>query len=276
MRNIWNVCRREFTSYFVTPVGYIVIGIFSLISGLGFTASFLFYAKITESPSTYAYKGIPDFEETLLSPFLVFCGMLMMFIGPLITMRLLAEEKNRGTMELLLTHPLRDRDIVFGKYFAALGILTMMVLVMGVYVLIMGRYADVEPAVLLFGMLTVFLMGAAFVSMGLFVSAITSNQITAGALAFALWFVLWILGSLGSDLPEVVSIPATWGDKAADAANFAYSIFRQFVLELPLDAHAKEMAQGVFAPKDVAYYVVFIMFFIFLTFKALESRKWRA
>ena len=133
MRNTWAVCKREFVSYFITPVGYVVAGVFALISGIGFAASFIGYARATQSPSAYGYTGVPDFEETLLSPFLVFCGLLIMFIGPLVTMRLLAEEKNRGTAELLLTHPLRNREIVFGKYGAALGVLLVFIVALGTY-----------------------------------------------------------------------------------------------------------------------------------------------
>ena len=276
MRNTWAVCKREFASYFVTPVGYVVVGAFAVIAGLGFCASFLFYAKVSVSPTDYAYPGVPDFEETLLSPYLVFCGMLIMFIGPLVTMRLLAEERNRGTMELLLTYPLRDREIVFGKYFAALGMLLVMMGVLGVTLGTVAYFVNVEPAVLLFGLLTVFLMGAAFISLGLFVSALASNQVTAGVMTFALWLISYILGTLGEDLPADNPAPATWAEPLRAALGFCYGVFRRLVAELPLDAHAREMTQGVLEPKDVAYYVLFAAFFLFLTFRALDSRKWRA
>ena len=119
MSNSWAICKREIKAFFTTPVGYIILGTFALISGLGFTGSFLFYALMTESPSTYGFAAVPDFEETFFSPFLVYAGTIMMFIGPLITMRLLAEERNRGTIEMLLTHPVRDRDIIAGKYLSS-------------------------------------------------------------------------------------------------------------------------------------------------------------
>lgn len=276
MRNTWAVCKREFLSYFVTPVGYVVVGTFTAISGLAFAVSFLFYARATQNPSAYAYSSVPDFEETLLSPFLVFCGMLIMFMGPLITMRLLAEEKNRGTMELLLTHPLRDREIILGKYCAALSMLMVLMGSICVHLCIVGHYVDVEPAVLAFGLLTVFLMGAAFFSMGLFVSAVTSNQITAATMTFGLWLVSYILGSLGEDLPKDNPAPEGWAEWARDAIGLGYGVFRNLVQQLPLDAHAKDMAQGIVQPKDIAYYVLFAIFFLFLTFRALETRKWRA
>ena len=273
----WALCKRELGSFFSTPVGYVVLGTFSLITGLGFTTSFLFYAMMSESPLTYGFNAIPDFEETFLSPFLVFCGMIMMFIGPLITMRLLSEEKNQGTIELLFTHPLRDRDIVFGKYGAALAMLSFMMLITGVYMIIVYRYVDrVEPAVLWFGLLTVFLMGAAFLSMGLFISAVCSNQITAATSTFGAFFVFYILGTLADDLSEENPAPANWPELMRVPVGAAYRLLRALVQELPLDAHARDMAQGIVQPHDIAYYILFSAFFLFLTFRAIESRKWRA
>ena len=276
MRNVWAVCKREFVSYFITPVGYVVVGMFAAVTGLGFAASFLFYAKISMNPSAYAYSNVPDFEETLLGPFLVFCGLLVMFIGPLVTMRLLAEERNRGTMELLLTHPLRDREIIFGKYFASLGMLLVMMAVVGVDLIIMAFYVNVEPTVLIFGLCTVFMMGAAFLSLGLFVSAMSSNQVTAGTLTFGFSLVLYVIGTLAGDLPKKNPAPEAWAEGFRNAIGSFYEFFRALVQQLAFDAHAKEMTQGVLRPEDITYYLLITAFFLFLTFRALESRKWRA
>lgn len=276
MRNVWTVCKREFASYFVTPIGYVLVGAYALISGLGFTLTFLFYATITESPGMFAYKGVPDFEETWLSPFLVFCGRLLMLIGPLLTMRLLAEEKSRGTMELLLTQPLRDAHIIFGKYLAGILMLLTLMANVVVYMLIVHYFVDVEPAVLVFGLVTVFLMGAAFISLGLFISAMVKTPITAGIVTFAIFFLFYILGALGGDMAETVKTPAGWPESTVRVVNFAYGILRGLIVELPLDAHATEMAQGILAPSDIVYYVLVTAFFLFLTFRALESPKWRA
>lgn len=276
MTGTWAVARREFTSYFTTPVGYVILATFAIIAGLGFTSEFLAYARATQAPATYGYTGVPDLEEQLLSPYLVFCGVLIMFMGPLITMRLLAEERSRGTMELLLTHPLRDRDIVFGKYLASLGMLCAMLAVIGVHLLVIDYFSDIEPAVLVFGVFTVFLMGAAFLSLGLFVSSTAKSQVTAGMITFGLWFVSYVLGTYSKELPDANPAPAEWPESAQSAVYFIYSVFRRFAQELPLDAHAIDMAQGIVRPNDVAYYVLFIAFFLFLTFRSLESRRWRA
>ena len=82
MRNTWAICKREFKSFFLTPVGYVVVGIFAVIAGLSFSISFITHSDITQNPTMYAYTAVPDFEETFLSPYLVFCGMLIMFLAP--------------------------------------------------------------------------------------------------------------------------------------------------------------------------------------------------
>ena len=198
-----------------------------------------------------------------------------MFLTPLITMRLLAEERHRGTIEFLLTQPVRDRDIIFGKYLAALGMLGTMLLVVGVNLALMGYFVAVEPPVLLFGLLTVFLMGAACISLGLFVSAVTKTQIMSGTITFGITLSLFILGNLGEDMPTRVGAVAEWPDQIRRVVEFFYTIVRGLIVELPIDAHAREMALGIVTPVDIAYYVIFSAFFIFLTFRALESRNWR-
>lgn len=276
MRSIRAVCRREFVSYFITPMGYVVVGVFAAITGLAFTRSFILYARTTQAPSAFGYDGVPPFEETFLSNFLIMCGLLIMFIGPLVTMRLLAEERNRGTMELLFTHPLRDRDIIWGKFLAALGMVMVLMGVVAIYMAMVAYYAEVEPAVLVLGLIAVFLMGAAFTSLGLFVSAVTANQVTAGTITFGLWFVFYVLGTVGEDMKTANPAPSEWPEGLRQVVGTAYSAFRALIQQLPLDSHAKDMSQGIFAISDIAYYILFSAFFLFLTFRALDARKWRA
>ncbi len=275
MSSTWAVCKREFKAYFLTPIGYVVVGMVAIIAGMSFSISFITHADITQNPSLYSYTAVPDFEETFLSPYLVFCGTLIMFLTPLITMRLLAEERNRGTIEFLLTQPLRDREIIFGKFLAALGMLGTMLLVVVVNLFIMGYFVRVEPPVLLFGLLTVFLMGASCISLGLFVSSVTKTQIMSGTVTFGVTLILFILGNLGEDMPEANPAPEGWPGTLRSVIGFFYTLVRGLIVELPIDAHAREMALGIVQPVDIAYYVLFSAFFIFLTFRALESRNWR-
>lgn len=276
MTNIWAVCKREFKAFFLTPVGYVVLGVVALIAGLAFTSQFLEYARVSQDPATYGYATVPDFEEFLLSPFLLFCGTLIMFLSPLLTMRLLAEERHKGTIELLLTHPLRDRDIIFGKFLAALGMILVLLLVVVVDVGVIAYFVDVEPAVLVFGLLTVFLMGASFISLGLFISALARHQITSGALTFGASLLLFILGTYGEKMKKENPAPAEWPEMLRNAVGAAREVLRQLLMEVRLDAHAREMAQGILQPQDILYYVLFCAFFLFLTFRALESRHWRS
>lgn len=276
MRNAWAVCKRELRGFFTTPVGYVVLGAFALITGMYFARAFILYAAYTESPDEIGLDAVPALEEWMVSPYLVLCGQIIMFLGPLITMRLLAEERNRGTMELLLTYPLTDREIVWGKYLASVCLVCIMTCVVVVHLSIVYYFTEIEFSVLVFGVLTVILMGSAFTSMGLFVSALSSNQITAGVLTFALWLGSYITGRFAEELPEGVAVSASWPPFAQDLALFAYQLFRAVMVQLPLDAHAEHMAEGVVEPRDVAYYLIVIAFFLFLSMRAVESRRWRA
>lgn len=275
MSNILAVCRREFAGFFLTPIGYVIVGMFAAISGIAFVLSLFTYTKMSVEPTAYGFTSAPDFAETLLSPYLVFCGMLIMFLTPLITMRLLAEEKHRGTMELLLTWPLRDRDIIFGKFLAALGILLTMMLVIAVHMALIGSVTTFEPAVLVFGLLTVALMGCAFISLGLFISSVTSNQITSGTITFGVSLLLFVVGNLGEKMPTDNPTPTGWPEMMRTIIGQVYALVRGLIMELSVDEHASEMALGIVQPRDIAYYLLFTAFFLFLTFRAFESRNWR-
>lgn len=276
MMRAWAVCKRELRAFFTTPIGYIVLGLYALVSGLGFTASFLFYAVMSESPSSYDYPAVPKFEEAFLSPYLTYCGLIFMFIVPLLTMRLFAEERNQGTIELLFTHPLRDRDILFGKFLAGLILLFAMVALLIVDVALVYRHTRVEASVLTLGLTAVFLMGAAFLSVGLFISVLCRNQITAAVATFGVFFVLFIVGYFGGELPEENPAPAGWPAEYRALAGVGYSAFRAVAMQLPIEAHGKELAEGILRPADLVYYVLFSGFFLFLSFRAIEARRWRA
>lgn len=275
MNNTLAVCKRELKSYFTTPMGYIILATFALMAGLYFARSFMEYAAYTVQPRLLGLEAPPDLEGWFLSPYLVFCGQLIMFMGPLVTMRLLADERSRGTIELLLTYPLTDRQIVFGKYLAALAIVVLMVAIVVVHMAVLAYFTSVEWAVLGLGLVAVALMGAAFTSMGLFISAVSSNQVTAGVLTFALWLGSYIGGTLARDLGETVAVPEGWPAAVQTGLQAIYGLVRAILTEMPLDAHAQEMAEGLLRPVDLVYYALVIALFLFLTLRALESRRWR-
>lgn len=275
MSGIWTVCRREFASYFQTPVGYVALGVYALICGMAFVLSLFMYSKVSLQPPAYGYTSIPNFGEALISPYLVFCGILFMFLSPLITMRLLAEERNRGTLELLLTWPLTDRDIVFGKYLAAVGMLLLMMPVIALHLFLAARLRPLEPAAIALGVATVVLMGLALISLGMFISAVSRSQVVAGTLTFGVNLVMYIAGNVGEKLPQRNPAPEGWPETLRAVIGGAWELFRGLLTQLPLDAHARDLTLGVARPRDVVYYLLFAAFFLFLTFRALESRHWR-
>jgi ABC-2 type transport system permease protein len=199
-----------------------------------------------------------------------------MFLAPLITMRLLAEEKHRGTVEQLYTLPLRDRDIVFGKYLAAMGMVAVMLLVIMVDLAVVFWFTEVEPLILLSGLLSVLLMGAAFIALGLFISSVTRSMMTAATLTFGANLGQFFLGDLVARLPGAGDAPDEAGNVAARTLLLVYDAVLQAVARLAADAHVKDLTLGLFRLEDVVFYVLYAAFFIFLTFRALESRFWRA
>jgi len=275
MSRIWTVCRREFISYFQTPVGYVALGVYALICGLAFVLSLFMYAKVSVQPPAYGYTSIPNFGEALVSPYLVFCGILFMFLSPLITMRLLAEERNRGTLELLLTWPLTDRDIIFGKYLAAVGMLLLMMPVIALHLFLASRFRPLEPAAIALGVATVVLMGLALISLGMFISAVSRSQVVAGTLTFGVNLVMYIAGNVGEKLPQRNPAPEGWPEMLRAGIGAVWELFRGLLTQLPLDAHARDLTLGVARPRDIVYYLLFAAFFLFLTFRAVESRHWR-
>ena len=275
MSRAWAVTKRELRAYFTTPIGYIVLGLYALISGLVFTSSFLLYALMSESPMNYNFPAVPDLEEAFLSPYMQYCGLLFMFIVPMLTMRLFAEERNQGTIELLFTHPLRDRDIVFGKFGAGLILIISMVALLAVEVLIIYRYTQVEASVLVLGLVSVVLIGASFLSAGLFISVLCRNQTTAAVVTFGAFFLLFVIGYAAEEMSEENPAPPGWPNEARQLIGFAYLTFRSVATKLPVEAHARELAEGILRPADLVYYVLFCAFFLFLTFRAVEARRWR-
>ncbi len=255
MRNIWAIYIKELKSYFTSPMAYAVIAIFSLISG------FFFYSLIWwfNSQSLY-YSSNPywasqlNINQMVYSPLFGNMSIVLLLMLPILTMRLFAEEKKMGTEELLYTSPITVNQIILGKYFAALTIVLIMLAVTGVYSIFTFIYGNPELNPILTGYLGLFLLGAAFVSIGIFFSSLTENQIVAAVLSFGALLLLWIINWLSS-----ASGP-TW---------------REILEYLSFFRHFDELTKGVLDTTDVFYYISFSFFGLFLTYSVIQSRKWR-
>lgn len=234
MLSIW---KRELQGYFYTPVGYVFMGVFLTLS------SVIFFLTIMQSRSS-----------DLLS-FIGTMSYLWMLLCPVLTMRLLAEEKQKRTDQLLLTSPASLPGIVLGKYLAAVTVMLATVLLTGLFTVIVAIYGQIYPGELLVGYLGFVLQGCAFIALDLFISGCTSNQVTAAVAAFGANFVLWML-----DLIQL-AVNVDW-------INGILSFFSLYERSQPF-----LMGQLSFA--SVGYDLSFTAAFLVLTIHMLDSRRYR-
>lgn len=239
MKNIWTVTKRELGAYFASPVAYAIITAFLLFSNL----LFLLYLNQREA-SLRGWAGTMIF--------------LAIFIAPMITMRLLSEEKQTGTIELLLTSPVRDYELVIGKFLAALGVWVVILLLTLVYVVILRVFGDPDMIIVAATYLSLVLFGAAALAIGVMTSAFSPNQIVSVFTAFFVMLVLWIASFLGQ-------LPIVGGSSNALAGILSY---------LSIYDHTNDMVKGVLDSKDIIYYLSVTIGCLFLSARALEARRW--
>ncbi len=255
MRNIWTVCRRELYAYFVSPIAWVLLTIFALLSG-AFT--YLISAAFMRASLEGQMSGqtFPmNVNEQVIAPLFSNMAVVGLFLIPLISMRLFAEEKRQGTIELLVTSPVHDIEIVLGKWLSAVllyGALLVVLLADYSFLFLYGN-PDWKPVAT--GFLGILLQGACLLAFGTFISTLTRNQIVAGAIGFALALVLWILN---------------W------TTSFGNSDTVQVLNYLSIVSHMDSFSRGVIDTKDLIYYLSMIFFGLFLTSRSLESLRWRA
>jgi ABC-2 type transport system permease protein len=233
-----------------------------VLFGFFFERSFSFYLDYSMRTAQQAMEmggGGPkmSLNEMLIRPVLQNMGVVGLFILPMLTMRLLAEEKRQGTIELLATSPLTDWEIVLGKFLGAAGLYALMILAGLLNVLLLYLYSPSKPEwkPILTGALALFLVGAAFIALGLLLSSLTRNQIIAGVLGFCMTLVFWILA---------------WYDDPTGGPGL------KLITYLGITNHMEELMKGVVDTKDLVFYLSFIGFGLFATQQSLESQRWRA
>ena len=237
MRTVQAVAWKEIQIYFSSPTAYIVAMIFLAM------ASFFFVRDLSN-----------PFPQASMSSFFQGATIILILLAPTLTMRLLAEEQKLGTIELLLTSPVRDWEVVLGKYIASLVFLLGTVVLTLYFVILLVIFADPDPGPIWSGYLGLILYGAAALSIGLLTSTLTSNQIVAAVVAMGILLVLYFTDFAAGTL---TGLPAT------------------NVNEIGLKSHFDDFERGVIDTKHIAYYLLLTSFFVFLTIRALESRRWR-
>ncbi|MBI4338744.1 MAG: ABC transporter permease subunit [Chloroflexi bacterium] len=238
MRIILSVAYKELSTYVTSPMAYVVAGVFLALTGV-------FFINTVDQPFALAsVRGLLGNTAFFLMP----------LIPPIMTMRLLAEEQKMGTLELLMTAPVRDYEIVIGKFLSSFIILAASIFLTLFYVFILRFYSDPDPGPILSGYLGILLYSASTLAIGLLASAFTGNQIVAATVGFG----IILLFSVVSNVSGIV------GGAAAT------------ILEhISLTSHYDAFTRGVIDTSDILYYLIMTTVFLFLTIRTLESRRWR-
>ncbi len=253
MKNIWAIFKKEIKTYFTSPIAYVIITVFLLFFGIFFSSLISYFSSYSLQMARYpGYQQQLNINQMVYSPLFNNINIIFIFIIPFITMRIFSEEKKRQTDELLFTSPISVNQIILGKYFASLFVLLVMLLLTGILSIFSFSYGNPELAPILNGYLGLFLMGAAFLAIGIFFSSLTENQIVAAFL------------TIGALLPLLIInwIPARGMWK--DIINYVSS-----------SPHLANMTQGILDTTDLIYYLSFIFLGLFLTHSVIQSRRWR-
>ena len=252
---IWPIYKKEMRLYFTSPIAWVILTIFLFIAGYFFYSIFAFFTLASmQSAMNPAMARDLNVTDSVLRPLFSNISVILLLLMPLVTMRLFAEERRAGTIELLLTYPVRDGAVLAGKYLAALGLYALMIGLTVLYPLIVVYFARLEWGPVLTGYLGLLLMGATFIAVGVFASSLTENQIVAAVTTFGVLLIFWILG---------------W---SADYAGGSIGRVLQF---LSILEHNDSFSKGVLDTKDLLYYVNFTALALFLTLRSLEARRWK-
>jgi ABC-2 type transport system permease protein len=255
MRNVGIICWKELRSYFVSPIAYLLLAMFAVIFGFFFwnIVGYFVFAGMESQMRGSMYPM--NINEEVIRPLVSNVSVIGLFLIPMITMRLFAEEKRSATIELLATSPLRDSEIILGKWLAAVILYAGMLLLTALNFVWLFKYGNPDWKPLAIAYLGLLLQAGALLAVGTFISTLTRNQIIAGGATFGVCLLLWVL--------EWISgyETATW------ARVLAY---------LSVLTHFDSFAKGVLYTKDAIFYITVIFLGLFLTARSMESLRWRS
>jgi ABC-2 type transport system permease protein len=260
MRGLLAIYRKEMGHYFVSPIAYIVAGVFLVIAGFFFNlmlGSVIEYAMRMEMQAM-RFGRPPEFDAPgeVMRSFFGLLGTVTLFMAPMLTISSYAEERSRGTMELLMTSPLRDAQIVLGKFFGTISLFALMLLPTALYQVAMYLASDPRPRwrLMLVGYLGILLLGGVVIAIGSFVSSLTENQIIAGVVTFGVSLLLYVVDA---------------------TAQGSFTRFGEVVQYLSILRHYEDFTRGVVDSSHLVYYFTAIAFCVFLTLRSIESLRWR-
>jgi ABC-2 type transport system permease protein len=255
MSNVLAIAHKELKSYFSSPIAYIAIGMWALLYGWFFVAILAFFVRQGMQMGQFGMQGpqAMNINQQMIRPLLQNVTILILFLLPMVTMRTYSEEKRSGTIELLLTSPLTDFQIVLGKFLGAMGLYAVMLAVTLIHIGLLFVYGQPEWKPILTAYIGLLLLGGCFVAVGLFISSLTKNQIVAGMVTFAVFLLLWVITWIGGSFPAIEGL-----------TNY-----------LSIIDHFDDFGKGVLDTTHLIYYVSFITFGLFLTAKSVDSERWR-
>lgn len=255
VHSIWIICWKELKGYFASPIAYGLMAFFALICGYFFYAAVGWFV-FQSTQMMMMGRGMPmDVNDYVIRPVMGNVSVIGLFMIPMITMRLFAEEKRSGTIELLATSPVRDIEIIIGKWLSAVLLYICILGIAGLNLSILFLYSKPDIKPILVSFLGLLLQGACLLAVGTFISNTTRNQIIAGAGTFAVCLLLWVVG---------------W------VAEYEGTTFSKILAYISVTSHFENFAKGVLDTKDVIYYLSVIFFGLFLTSRSMESLRWRA
>ena len=261
MRNVLTIAGKELRIYFTTATSYVLLGVFASIIAYFFQALISEFqrtvATIVQQNASWMLEQL-NLTEFVIYPLVMNIGVIFIFLTPILTMRLIAEERRSKTLELLMTTPVRPVEIVLGKYFAALVVMVAMLAVTLLFpaiVSLMGIAQDASPIdwrTVASGYFGASLLGAAFIAIGLFTSSVTDNPIVAAILGFFILLMFYIVGAAG-----------------------AQGALKEVTEYISLGGHLQSFARGMIRTPAIIYYVSLTSFALFLTYRVVEAERWR-
>jgi ABC-2 type transport system permease protein len=237
LRHVLAFAGRELYTYFVSPIAYVVT--FAFLAIMGFLFAIIVLSPQAEASMRNTFGNM---------------GVVLQLLSPVLTMRLLAEEARTGTIELLMTSPVRDWEIVIGKFLGGLAFLTVMLALTGWYPLLLFRLGNPDPGPIIAGYVGIYLLASAMFAVGLLTSSWTENQIVAAVLGFGLLLILYLINAAASLI----------GPPLSGLLNY-----------LGMADHLNDFLQGVIDSRNVLYYLSVVVAALFLTVRSLETRRYR-
>jgi ABC-2 type transport system permease protein len=254
MNNVLAIAHREIKAYFGSPIAYIVMGVFAVLFGYFYYILLVFFDRQSMQMAGMGGPQAVNINEQMIRPVFLNSSVILLFVLPLITMRTYAEEKRSGTIELLLTAPLTDFEIIMGKFLGAMTLYAAMLGLTLIHIGMLFAFGDPEWRPIATAYLGMLLMGGCFIAVGLLISSLTKNQIVAGMVTFAVFLLLWVIN---------------WG------SSFAGPTMQSVLNYLSITGHLDDFTNGVLDTRHLVYYLSFITFGLFLTARSVDTERWR-